>query len=72
MKKINYNINDFPFKLKLEKIFQIDELTNLNDNIEIFTREKDQSTNWHKLFYSWTRTDEFIKLYDKFILEIIF
>lgn len=71
MEKINYNINQFSFKSKLEKIFQISELSNLNDNIEVFTREKDQSTNWHKLFYEWARTDEFIKLYDKFILEII-
>jgi hypothetical protein len=71
MKKINYNIDNFPFKLKLEKIFQINELSDLNDNIEVFTREKDQSTNWHKLFYNWARTDEFINLYDKFILEIV-
>jgi len=71
MKKINYNINNFPFKLRLEEIFQINELSNLNDNIEVFTREKDQSTNWHKLFYNWARTDEFINFYDKFILEIV-
>ena len=71
MKKINYNIDNFSFKLKLEKIFQINELSDLNDNIEVFTREKDQSTNWHKLFYNWARTNEFINLYDKFILEIV-
>jgi len=71
MKKINYNINDFSFKQKLEKIFQINELSGLNDDIEVFTREKDQSTNWHKLFYNWARTNEFIELYDKFILEIV-
>jgi ectoine hydroxylase-related dioxygenase (phytanoyl-CoA dioxygenase family) len=71
MKKINYNINDFSFKQKLEKIFQIDELSELNDDIEVFTREKDQSTNWHKLFYEYARTDDFIQLYDKFILEVV-
>jgi len=71
MKKINYNINDFSFKQKLEKIFQINELSGLNDDIEVFTREKDQSTNWHKLFYNWARTNDFIELYDKFILEVI-
>jgi hypothetical protein len=71
MKKINYNVNDFSFKQKLEKTFDVKELSELNDNIEIFTREKDQSTNWHKLFYNWARTNDFIELYDKFILEVI-
>jgi ectoine hydroxylase-related dioxygenase (phytanoyl-CoA dioxygenase family) len=71
MKKINYNLNQFPFKQKLEELFQINELSSLNDNIEVFTREKDQSTNWHKLFYEYARTEDFIQLYDKFILEVI-
>lgn len=71
MKKVIYDIISFPFKSKLENIFQISNLSDLNDDIEIFTREKDQSTNWHKLFYNWARTDEFIQMYDKFILEII-
>ena len=71
MKKINYNIQEFSFKEKIEKVFNINELSLLNDNIEVFTREKDQSTNWHKLFYGYARTEEFIQLYDKFILKII-
>ena len=53
MKKVIYDIISFPFKSKLENIFQISNLSDLNDDIEIFTREKDQSTNWHKLFYNW-------------------
>lgn len=71
MKKISYNTTQFSFKQKLEKLFQINDLSQLNENIEVFTREKDQSTNWHKLFYEWACTDEFVQLYDKFILEII-
>jgi len=71
MKKINYDIQKFPFKEKIETLFNINELSLLNDNVEVFTREKDQSTNWHKLFYQWARTDEFILMYDKFILEIV-
>jgi hypothetical protein len=71
MKKISYNTTQFSFKQKLEKLFQINDLSQLNENIEVFTREKDQSTNWHKLFYEWACTDEFTQLYDKFILEII-
>jgi hypothetical protein len=72
MKKFIYNTRIFLFKPKLEKIFQIDELSSLNDNIEVFTREKDQSTNWHKLFYAWARTEEFTQLYEEFIKNIIY
>jgi ectoine hydroxylase-related dioxygenase (phytanoyl-CoA dioxygenase family) len=71
MNKINYNIKQFNFKQKLQEIFKVDELSELNDNVEVFTREKDQSTNWHKLFYEWARTEEFIQLYDEFIAQVV-
>lgn len=71
MKKITYDTKKFTFKQRLEEIFQINELSNLNDNVEVFTREKDQSTEYHKMFYNWARTKEFTRLYEQFILEII-
>lgn len=71
MRKIKYNTNDFPFKLKMENLFNVEELTGLNDNVEVFSREKDQSTLYHKKFYEWARTDEFVEIYDRFILEVI-
>jgi ectoine hydroxylase-related dioxygenase (phytanoyl-CoA dioxygenase family) len=71
MKKISYNKEYFLFKEKLEQLFSINNLSALNDNIEVFSREQDQSTKYHKLYYDWARTDEFIQLYDKFILDII-
>ena len=71
MKKISYNTTQFSFKQKLEKLFNIKDLSLLNDNIEVFTREKDQSTIWHKLFYEWSHSEEFSVLYSKFILEVI-
>jgi len=71
MKKINYNITEFAFKPSLEKTFQVNELANLNEVIDVFTRENDQSTKWHRLYYEWARTNEFIDLYDKFILNVI-
>jgi len=71
MKKINYNIEQFPFAESLQQLFNINDLSILNDDVEVFTREKDQSTNWHKLFYEWARTEDFVQLYDKFILDII-
>lgn len=71
MRKIKYNTNVFPFKFKLENLLNIDELTGLNDTVEVFSREKDQSTMYHKKFYEWARSNEFVSMYDQFISEVI-
>lgn len=71
MKKIEYNTNIYTFREQLQEVFCVDDLSTLNDSVEVFTREKDQSTNWHKLYYSWARTEEFIQLYSNFIVNII-
>lgn len=71
MKKVSYNIERFPFKENIQKLFDVEDLSLLNDNIEVFTREKDQSTNWHKLFYDWARTEKFTELYENFILSVV-
>lgn len=71
MNKIKYDTTQYPFKRRLEELFQIDDLISLNDNVEVFTREKDQSTNWHKLYYDWARTEEFTQLYDSFVSQVI-
>lgn len=71
MNKIIYSIEQFPFAEKLQHLFGVNDLSTLNDEVEVFSREKDQSTKWHKLYYEWARTDEFIQLYDKFILEVV-
>lgn len=71
MKKITYNIEKYNFAYQLERLFKISDLALLNDSVEVFKRENDQNTNWHRIFYTWARTDEFIALYDNFILEVI-
>ena len=72
MIKINYNKEQFLFKEKLEQLFGINELSSLNENIlEVFTREQDQSTTYHKIYYEWARTEEFTQMYDQFILKVI-
>ena len=71
MIKINYNTQQFSFSKKLNQLFKVEDLASINDDVEVFSREKDQSTKWHKLYYEWARTEEFIQLYDKFILEIV-
>ena len=71
MNKINYDRNRFPFKEKLQHLFEVDNLQTLNDSIEVLSREKDQSTKYHTLYYNWARTEEFISMYDEFILNVI-
>ena len=71
MKKISYNKEHFLFKEKLEQLFGVNDLVTLNDDIEVFSREKDQSTKYHKLYYDWAHTDEFISIYNEFILDVI-
>ena len=50
MNKINYDRNRFPFKEKLQHLFEVDNLQTLNDSIEVLSREKDQSTKYHKMY----------------------
>jgi hypothetical protein len=71
MNKINYDRNRFPFKEKLQHLFEVDNLQTLNDSIEVLSREKDQSTKYHTLYYNWARTEEFISMYEEFILNVI-
>jgi ectoine hydroxylase-related dioxygenase (phytanoyl-CoA dioxygenase family) len=71
MDKINYDRNQFSFKEKLENLFQVGNLETLNDSIEVLSREKDQSTKYHTLYYNWARTEEFKLIYEKFILNVI-
>lgn len=71
MKKIKYSIVNYPFKKMLERIFVEEELSSLNDNVEVFKRENDQSTRFHKLYYEWARTNEFVEIYDSFIVNIV-
>ena len=71
MNKINYDRNRFPFKEKLQHLFEVDNLQTLNDSIEVLSREKDQSTKYHTLYYNWAHTEEFISMYEEFILNVI-
>jgi ectoine hydroxylase-related dioxygenase (phytanoyl-CoA dioxygenase family) len=71
MKKINYNTKQFPFADKLQQLFKIENLSTINDAVEVFSREKDQSTIYHKMYYEWARTDIFTQLYESFIYSSV-
>ena len=75
MKKITYSTSDFPFGTIYEKMIEM-PLTQLHlhtDNVysEVFKREHDQSTKFHKIYYD-NFESKFSKLYDKFISEVIY
>lgn len=72
MKKYIYDTNHYKFQDLLKNIFGVYSLDSINENREVFTREQDQSTNWHKLFYTWARTEEFTQMYEGFINHIIY
>lgn len=71
MKKFSYDTNIYSFKEKIEKLFQISDLADLQDDIEVFTRENDQKTKWHKLYYDWSRSEEFSFMYSNFIEKYV-
>jgi hypothetical protein len=67
----DYDTSLYQFKEIVCKILNVDNLEKLHDmeQYEIFSRETDQSTKWHKLFYD--NFSEFNDLYFKFIKEFI-
>jgi len=71
MKKVTYSIEKYPFKDKLQQVFKVEELSAINDSIEVFKRENDQSTEYHKKYYEWARTEEFTVLYEAFVVNVV-
>lgn len=71
MIKVGYSIEIFPFAELLENLFKVQDLSLINDEVEVFKRENDQSTKYHKIFYEWARTDSFEQLYSNFILKVV-
>lgn len=71
MKYINYDINNFPFRKIIQEILNQENLEKLHEvkNYDLFVRGTDQSTEWHKLFYS--KLDNFLPTYVEFIHDVI-
>lgn len=71
MKKYTYNTNYYKFLDLLRSTFDIYHLDKINENREVFKREEDQSTKYHKLFYELARTPEFTSMYESFIKHVV-
>jgi len=71
MKKIKYDTKIFDFQNQVQKLFLVDDLSDIDENVEVFKRENDQSTSYHKMFYKWIREENTLKLYDKLIHDVV-
>lgn len=69
--KIQYNTNKFPFQEAIQNILEVSDLSSLHklEHYDKFVREKDQSTIWHKRYYSKYKA-EFEQLYIGLLEEI--
>lgn len=71
MNKYTYDTDYYKFSDLLRSTFNVYHLDKINENREVFKREEDQSTKYHKLYYELARTPEFTSLYTDFIKQII-
>jgi hypothetical protein len=71
MIKVSYDTKKFQFKEILSNLLNTVDLCQINETIEVLKRENDQNTIYHKMYYDWARTDEFVNLYQIFIREVV-
>lgn len=74
MNKIQYSTEKYDFACLLRDWLEVDQLKKLHSHkkYELFSREKDQSSKWHKTFYEKVRNDDsFFELYESFLLDIV-
>ena len=74
MNKFTYNKEKYNFRKIVEKILKIENLETIHleaecPNYDLFPREEDQGTIYHKRFYS--DNEQFLNLYDLFIKEYV-
>ena len=75
MNRLKYNISEYPFRdiicnvLSTKSLDKIHEENHFED-YELFSREKDQSTKYHKLYYD-NFKEQVQPIYEKFIKNII-
>lgn len=68
IEKYTYSITTYPWKETMQDVLKVDSLEGINDKYPVFQRENDQSTTYHKMYYTYSRTDDFQEgLYKPFI-----
>ena len=74
MNKIQYSTEKYDFARLLRDWLEVDQLKKLHNHkkYELFSREKDQSSKWHKTFYEKVRNDDsFFELYESFLVDVV-
>src|SRR3954462_5800997 len=69
---LRYDLQRFPFPDVIRKYLSTDLLDDLHSDLDlgVLTREKDQSTEFHRAYYD--RFDnEFERIYECFLIEIV-
>ena len=71
MKYVNYDTEKFPFRKIVQEILNQENLEKIHEvqNYELFVRGTDQSTDWHKMYYS--QLERFLPTYVEFVHEVI-
>lgn len=71
MKYVNYSTENFPFRKIIQEMLNQENLEKIHEvqNYELFVRGTDQSTDWHKMYYS--QLEKFLPTYVEFIHEVI-
>lgn len=67
MIRFKYDTTKYDFSNRFTKLFLVDDLSSINEDIDIIKRENDQGTIYHKIYYDWTRSKDFKNLYFDFI-----
>lgn len=69
MERLTYDTEAWPFKEVIEIILEAD-LYHLNTtHYDLFDRDHDQSSHWHKKFYA--NNDRFLNMYFEFVAQVI-
>lgn len=71
MNYFEYDIMKYNFKEMLSSLFSVEDLSEINENIDVLKRENDQSTKYHKIYYEWAKTEKFSNIYQDFIKCIV-
>lgn len=71
MNYIEYDIKKYNFKEMLSYLFTVEDLSSINENMDVLKRENDQSTRYHKLYYDWAKTEKFSNIYYDFIKSVV-
>jgi len=67
MNKFSYNTNKYEFASMLQDVFSCVDISCLHEDIEVFNVDTDQSSKYHKIFYSLSNDHKFFINFKRFV-----